>query len=118
MGAFKIAPTLLKLTNFGILSHAFAGKTEKSNVDVYSGKDLQNAGKKLGIGCISVTPTTVEAVDSPDDVVRLVEKLFERTGEENIAYVHPDCGLKASPPNIVEKILENLQRGVGILRDQ
>jgi methionine synthase II (cobalamin-independent) len=113
---FKIAEHLLNLTNFGILSHAFAGKAEKSNIDVFSRRELQNTGKKLGIGCISVTPTKVETVDLPDDVVHLIVKLVERTGEENIAYVHPDCGLRASPPYVVEKILENLQLGVRRVR--
>ncbi|HJX22965.1 MAG TPA: hypothetical protein VJ574_00955 [Candidatus Bathyarchaeia archaeon] len=103
---------LLKLKNIGILSHAFAGETERGNIELVSRKSFSECGKRLGLGCIAVTPTKTDAVDKPNEVADLIRRIRKKLGEDRIAYLHPDCGLRASPTNVVEKILQNLKLGM------
>ena len=59
-----------------------------------------------------MTPTKTDAVDKPNEVADLIRRMREKLGEDRIAYLHPDCGLRVSPTNVVEKILQNLKLGM------
>ena len=108
---YNLMEHLLKLKNIGILSHAFAGETERGNMELVSRKSFSEFGKRLGLGCIAVTPTKTDAVDKPNEVADLIRTIREKLGDDRIAYLHPDCGLRASPANVVQEILKNLKLG-------
>jgi 5-methyltetrahydropteroyltriglutamate--homocysteine methyltransferase len=112
IGRYGVIDHLLKLQNVSVLSFAFAGRTERPNVDHLSRKAFVDADKKLGVGATAVTPMTAEEVHSPADVTRRIHEVSVKVGRENLAYVHPDCGMRATNKDLVPIILRNMQAGV------
>ena len=66
---------------------------------------MEDYGKKLGAGFISNVK-----VESVETVFRRLRRIAEKVGVENIAFVHPDCGFRETPPNIVEEILATMKK--------
>jgi methionine synthase II (cobalamin-independent) len=62
-------------------------------------------GKKLGLGCVSVQANKKEEVESFEQVVQRLEIARNRLGEEQIALLHPDCGMRPTGEDAVEPIL-------------
>ncbi len=98
-----------------ILSLAFSAPNVRKNLEVISKPILQSAGKKLGVGCVSVQVTRKEEVDSLDTVLERLSIVRDRIGREMIAYLHPDCGLRPTGEDAVEPILERLASSADLL---
>ena len=95
-----------------VLSLAFSAPTVKGNVEAISKLSLQGHRKKLGVGCVSVQAKTKEEVDALDVVVQRLNMIRDKIGEEQIAFVHPDCGMRGTGEDAVEPILERVTRSV------
>ncbi|HII41265.1 MAG TPA: hypothetical protein HA326_08645 [Thermoplasmata archaeon] len=102
---------LLTLEHVGTLSLAFAGRVEAENRSLLDPRPWADHGMGLGAGVIDVQVARPEEVMSPDAVAHLLEDIVRRVGVENVASVTPDCGLRATTPELVPTLLENLRRG-------
>ncbi len=114
VGGYGVVDHLLRLENVGTLSFAFAGRTELKNIEHVSRKSFEDGDKKLGVGCISVVPTKPQEVGSAESVASKLGEVAGRVGRENLAYAHPDCGMRVTPKSLVPIILDNLRAGVDI----
>jgi 5-methyltetrahydropteroyltriglutamate--homocysteine methyltransferase len=114
VGGFGVVDHLLKLENVSTLSFAFAGRIEHKNIEHVSRKAFESASKKLGAGCAAVTPMTEKEVDSPLAVAAKLKEIASKVGRENIAYAHPDCGMRATNKSLVPIILKNTRAGVDL----
>ncbi len=114
VGGNGVVDHLLKLENVSTLSFAFSGKVELKNIDHVSGKPFEDHEKKLGVGSISVTPLKPAEVGTAQAVSSKLQEVAERVGKENLAYAHPDCGMRVTPKSLVPIILDNLRAGVDI----
>ncbi len=112
VGRLDLTDHLKALENVSVLSFGFAGRTERANAEAVSRSLFEDHGKKLGAGCISVTPLTPDEVDPAASVSEILADLSRRVGDENIAYAHPDCGLRVTRKDLVPIILRNLRAGV------
>ncbi|MBU0623966.1 MAG: hypothetical protein KJ672_03875 [Candidatus Thermoplasmatota archaeon] len=115
VGGYGVVDHLLKLENISTLSFAFAGRIERRNIEYVSRKAFEAADKKLGSGCIAVTPMAEKEVDSPQAVAAKLNEIASKVGRENIAYAHPDCGMRATNKSVVPIILQNMRAGVGLV---
>jgi len=114
VGGHGVVEHLLRLENVSTLSFAFAGRIEMPNIAHVSRKAFEDNGKKLGAGCISVTPLTEAEVHTPEQVASKLKDLASVVGKENIAYAHPDCGMRATNKSLVPIILRNMRAGVDL----
>ena len=114
VGGNGVVDHLLKLENVSTLSFAFAGKIEMKNIEHISKKPFQDNDKKLGAGCISVTPLKPQEVGTSETVASELQAIAQRVGRDNLAYAHPDCGMRVTPKSLVPIILDNLRAGVDI----
>ena len=114
IGAYGVLDHLLKLNNVTTLSFAFAGRTELPNIEHISRKAFEENHKKLGAGCISVTPMSEKDVGTAADVSSKLAEIAGRIGRENIAYAHPDCGLRVTNKSLVPLVVRNLRAGVDL----
>ena len=112
VGGHGVVGHLLKLNNVSTLSFAFAGRIEMPNIAHISRKQFEDSGKKLGAGCISVTPISEAEVNTPGQVASKLGEIAGKVGRENIAYAHPDCGMRATAKSLVPIILRNMRAGV------
>jgi 5-methyltetrahydropteroyltriglutamate--homocysteine methyltransferase len=96
---------LLEFGGVALLSHAFAGSP--MNLKILDRKKIENAGKKIGLGCVDTTKTKVE---DPSEVTALIKKAAGKIGKENIV-VHPDCGLRTLPRDAARSKMEAMCRG-------
>lgn len=111
LGKQHLLDKVARLKNIGVLSHAFSSGIEKDNIQLLNRSIFQDNGKKLGAGIVSVSPRNIDSVDAPADVSARLSVIVDRIGTENIEYVHPDCGLGATQPDLVETILKNFDEG-------
>ncbi|MBN1677092.1 MAG: hypothetical protein JW880_00995 [Candidatus Thermoplasmatota archaeon] len=114
IGGFGVVDLLLGLDNVSVLSFAFAGRTEVRNIEHISRKGFEDGQKMLGAGCISVTPLSEGEVNTPADVAAKLKEISSKVGRENIAYAHPDCGMRATNKSLVPIILENMRAGADL----
>jgi len=114
IGRFGVIEDLLRLENISTLSFAFAGRNEQANIEHLARKSFEGHEKKLGAGCIAVTPLSVLEVSSPDAVSAKLGEIVGKVGRENIAYAHPDCGMRATNKSLVPIIVRNLRAGVDL----
>ncbi|MCS7098423.1 MAG: hypothetical protein NZ922_05565 [Candidatus Methanomethyliaceae archaeon] len=94
---------LVKIEGFDILCISF--KDFVSNFDIVERRALEDFSKKIGFGCVS---TMDDNVDSVSSIKRSLKKGLELYGRENIAWVHPDCGLRAFSREIAFSKLKNM----------
>ncbi len=113
IGRPKLVESLLGLEHYSVISFGFAGRVERPNIDHVS-RAFGTHDKKLGAGCISVTPLTEKDVCTPEDVAERLTSIASKVGRENIAYAHPDCGMRATDKSLVPLILENMRAGVDL----
>lgn len=111
LGRQPVLQELSKLENITVLSLAFSALQEKENVKLLSRKLFEESGKKLGAGVISVSPIHENDIETPETVARRIETIARIVGEENIAFLHPDCGLGATRKEYVEGILDAFRKG-------
>jgi methionine synthase II (cobalamin-independent) len=112
IGRFGVVDHLLNLENVSVLSFGFAGRQERGNLNFLKGDAFRDSGKRLGAGCIAVTPLSEAEVDDAEAVKALLEAILDRVGPDSIAYAHPDCGLRATSRPLVPIILDNLHAGI------
>ena len=79
-----------------------------------SRKPFEDHGKKLGVGSISVTPMKPTDVGTPETVAAKLREVAGKVGRDNLAYAHPDCGMRVTPKSLVPMILDNLRAGIDI----
>ncbi|MEW5748388.1 MAG: hypothetical protein AB1793_06360 [Candidatus Thermoplasmatota archaeon] len=115
IGRFGVVGHLLRLRDVSTLSFAFAGRLEEPNIGHVERQAFERHGKRLGAGCISVTPMSEAEVHTPEQVRSKLADISGRVGRENVAYAHPDCGLRATKKELVPIILRNMRAGVDLL---
>jgi methionine synthase II (cobalamin-independent) len=94
--------------NVSNVSLAFSGQDGESNIHIMTKKAVEKTGKKIGVGCGSVMPLNVDEVDSKETIIQRIRAIADRIGYENIAYIHPDCGLRNTPQPVIDILLGNL----------
>ncbi len=114
IGRFGVLGHLARLESVSTLSFAFAGRLEEPNIGHLERAPFEENGKRLGAGCISVTPMSEPEVQTPDQVRSKLADICGRVGRENVAYAHPDCGLRATKKELVPIILRNMRAGVDL----
>lgn len=114
LGRQPVLDELAKLENVQILSHAFSSGQEVENLKLLKKPLFEDNGKKLGAGIISVSPLKKEDIESPKTVSERLKLIISKVGEDNIGFIHPDCGLRATRADLVEGILKNFSTGAGI----
>lgn len=114
VGGHGVVDHLLRLENVSVLSFAFAGRTEHRNIEHVSRKGFEEGEKRLGAGCIAVTPLSESEVGTPESVAAKLKEISSKVGRENIAYAHPDCGMRATNKSLVPIILSNMRAGVDL----
>lgn len=107
----KVLPALLALEHVSILSLAFAGRSEAENRTLLASPAWEEHGMKLGAGCIGVQVSVASDLMGPASVATLAKEIVSRVGVDNVAWITPDCGLRATPPDLVPPLLENLRGG-------
>lgn len=114
IGRFGVVGHLLRLRDVSTLSFGFAGRLEEPNIGHVERPAFEEHGKRLGAGCISVTPMSEAEVHTPEQVRSRLADICGRVGRENVAYAHPDCGLRATKKELVPIILRNMRAGVDL----
>lgn len=99
-----------------VLSLAFGAPTVKGNLEAISKLSLQGHRKRLGVGCVSVQTKTKEDVDALDVVIQRLNMIADKVGEERIAFVHPDCGMRGTSEDAVEPILDRVAKSAEYLK--
>lgn len=94
---------IVKIEEIEILCISF--KDFVSNFDTIERRVIEDYSKKLGFGCISTMNATVDNIES---IKRMLKKGLEKYGRENIAWIHPDCGLRAFSRDIAFHKLKNM----------
>jgi 5-methyltetrahydropteroyltriglutamate--homocysteine methyltransferase len=107
----KLLEGLLEL-DLDFISLAFSGTNEKQNIDLLSESLFEKSEKRLGIGSVAVSTFQKEQVENAEKIYQRIRMVADRVGKENVAYAHPDCGLKGTPLEVSELILRNLSGAV------
>lgn len=97
----KIVPDLLTWQGVTLLSHGFMGD---KNDDVLASTELQQSDKMLGLGCVDTKSTDVE---SEDEVAALIKRALDLLPCERVV-IHPDCGLRMLPREVVRAKLRTM----------
>lgn len=87
-----------------IIDCEFAGISK--NLEVLDSKNLN--GKNIGFGCID---TKAARVESPDEILELIQKGVKLVGEENMI-IDPDCGMRMLPEKVAYQKLKNMTEAV------
>jgi methionine synthase II (cobalamin-independent) len=107
----KTLDALVRLTRIPTLSLAFAGKVERENRALLTPRFWEEHDFRLGAGCIDVQVSRAEEVMEPKGVTELLREIEAGVGPEHLAFVHPDCGLRGTPVDLVPALLTNLRLG-------
>lgn len=107
----KAIDALLKLDCVSTLNLAFAGRAERENLALLQGAAWDEHDIALGAGCIDVQIAREAEIMPPGAVAALLRDVAHRVGLERLQYVLPDCGLRATPRELVLRLLENLRTG-------
>jgi len=91
------------------LSLAFSGRKERGNINLINKEKFKLFNKSLGVGCASVAARTLSEVDSIDQIFNLIKAVAVKVELSNIAYFHPDCGLKEASIDVAEEILYRIK---------
>ncbi|MHA2403131.1 MAG: hypothetical protein ACXADH_09105 [Candidatus Kariarchaeaceae archaeon] len=110
----RLLEIVLQFENIGIFSFAFDGLVEKDNIDIISRQILEDHDKKLGFGCISGVN---QVLSDPETVKSNIVAAVEKIGVENIAFIHPDCGLRVLSPENAEVVLKNMIEGATLFEN-
>lgn len=105
---------LLRLDGVETFSHAFAGNPE--NVRALDREALVSGQRKLGVGCARVNVLGPQEADSPDRILAALGAVRRAIGDDLLAYVHPDCGLRSTDRQSAEAVLRNLSTALHLSR--
>lgn len=94
---------IVEIEGLDVMNLAF--KDSVSNFDSVQRKLLEDNSKKLGLGCVSSSENAVEDIKT---IKGIIERALELYGQDNIAWVHPDCGLKSLEREAVQMKLKNM----------
>jgi methionine synthase II (cobalamin-independent) len=97
------------------LSFAFSGKQEKENLNLLSKREIEKYDKMIGVGCANIQLASIKEVDDVNTIIERLRKILKLIGRENIAYIHPDCGLRNSSIEITLQILRNIEESLKLL---
>lgn len=103
----SVIKTLSKVKNVNTLSLEFAGSPE--NIEIISKEALNIKSKKIGIGCMKVNVHSKDDLTQIEKSVEIVRSISSIVGSHNIAYIHPDCGLRKTSIELATLILKNLK---------
>lgn len=104
---------IVGIEGLNILSFAF--KDSVSNFDTVERKLLRDNSKKLGVGCVSSTEEEAEGVE---EILSTVKKAIDEYGQENVEWLHPDCGMRSLGRQSAKQKLNNLVEAVRKLREE
>jgi methionine synthase II (cobalamin-independent) len=107
----KVLDALQKLENISTFNFAFAGAAERENIALLARRTWEERDRFLGVGCIPVQVMRAEDIADGESVARVLKDVTDRIGLSRVRYVLPDCGLRATAPELVPKVLENLRQG-------
>ena len=102
---------LFRLECISTLSLAFAGRVEKENRSLLESHTWEEREMLLGAGCIDVQVSQVKDIMDPMAVAALLQEVTSRIGSERISFVLPDCGMRATPRDLIPTLLGNLRSG-------
>ena len=113
IGRQPLLRELARLENLKTISHAFsiARDRERENIDILEKSIFEEWDKQLAAGIVSVSPRELSEVESPETICGRLEQIAGKIGAERIAYVTPDCYMRAIDPVLAEAILVNLDEG-------
>ena len=94
---------IVEINGIDVLSFAF--KDNVSNFDTVDKRLLQDNSKKLGVGCLSSSQSAIEDVELIKDVVK---RALDTYGQDNLAWIHPDCGLRTLERAAAKSKLKNM----------
>ncbi|MDH4122700.1 MAG: hypothetical protein OEV21_01235, partial [Thermoplasmata archaeon] len=116
LGRQPLLQELARLENVGTLSHAFSidRDGEKDNVKLMSREIFEDSDKKLAAGIISVSARTVKDIERPQTTARRLRTIVDRIGLDNLAYVTPDCYLRALDKELIEEVLAGFTKGTDL----
>lgn len=116
LGRQPLLQELARLENVGTLSHAFSidRDKEKDNLTLLRREIFEDSDKKLAAGIISVSARTAKDVERPQTVARRLRNIVDRIGLDNLAYVTPDCYLRALDKELVDDVLTGFTKGTDI----
>jgi len=98
--------------NLDVISLAFSGSTEEQNLNLVSEDLFEKSGKRLGLGCTKASAAKMSDVEDVELVYQRIRSIADRVGSKNVAYAHPDCGLKGTTLDVSELILQRLSDAV------
>lgn len=110
----KALDALRRLRNVSTLNLAFAGRSERENLALLGRQPWEDCDLSLGAGCIDVQVMDPSGIMTPEAVADLLREVSGRVGDGRVRYVLPDCGLRATSPQLVPRLLENLQSGFAL----
>jgi len=102
----KTIKSLSATKNVSVLSLEFAGSSRNS--DLLTRGIREKDQKKIGVGCMNVNVLSKDDLTVPERAVEIVNEVFSKIGVENVAYIHPDCGLRRTKHDLAFLILKNL----------
>jgi len=94
--------------NIDIIDCEFAGHTVNLDVLAKYADDLKDSNKKIGLG---VVDTKKSAIDSVEDIAKIIEKGIAIMGEENL-YIDPDCGMRLFSDDVAFSKLKNMVESI------
>lgn len=98
-----------------VLSLAFSAPNVSTNLRVIDRQVLQCAGKKVGVGCVSVQVARASEMEGLEAVIGRLKRIRDKIGNETIVYIHPDCGMRNTGGDAVEPILNVLESSAKFL---
>ena len=99
---------LLKL-QVDVLSLAFSGRREETNLQMISREAFEEHGKSW-----EQDSSQIPRLSLSREPLRRLSIISDKVGIENIAYLHPDCGFRGTPLDIVKDILRNMKEASSI----
>ena len=119
LGRQLLMQELARLENVGTLSHAFSidRDREKDNVTLLRREIFEDSGKKLAVGIISVSARTAKDVERPQTAAGRLRAVVDRIGLDNLAYVTPDCYLRALDKELIDDVLTGFTKGTDLFEN-
>ena len=111
LGRSKALDALMRLEGIAVLNLAFTGRAESENRELLAAPAWKEHDLLLGAGALDVQVSRREEVMDAAAVETLLRDVVARVGREKMAFVTPDCGLRATAPELVPDLLESLHRG-------
>ncbi|MBO3840296.1 MAG: hypothetical protein QXN75_07035 [Thermoproteota archaeon] len=93
---------LSRIKRVNVLSLEFAGSP--ANIDLLP----KSTPKKIGVGCTRSSIASFNELTFLEQSLEVINNVASKIGRENIAYIHPDCGLRRTSLDLTTMILKNI----------